>query len=196
MSGQKWMNLTRNAVVCAMIVTLAACDRSAFGGHVYSIPWSDGALRDVGSKVQAGDVIQFLESDGTSSYSWTASSEFIAADRVFRTNDYAQALSLFRPLAEKGDARAQYRVGYILSYGNGVKRDDSAALGWMMKAANQGNAMAAYGVGFAYFRGIGTAQDFGQALHCRRIIVRAARDARQTLSYSSLLKIAWSVFRS
>ena len=52
--------------------------------------------------------------------------------------DYAKALRLIRPLANDGDAAAQFNLGLMYMTGQGVSRDDAAAAIWFQKAAEQG----------------------------------------------------------
>lgn len=75
--------------------------------------------------------------------------------RAFQSKNYAQALSLWRPLAEQGDARAQYNLGLLYANGWGVERSARAALDWYRKAARQGQADAQYNLGLMYARGEG-----------------------------------------
>lgn len=57
--------------------------------------------------------------------------------------------------AARGDADAQYRLGYMYSTGQGVPKDDANAVRWYSKAAGQGHARAQYNLGAAYANGIG-----------------------------------------
>jgi TPR repeat protein len=54
--------------------------------------------------------------------------------------DYAKALRLIRPLANDGDASAQFNLGLMYTTGQGVQQDDAAAALWFRKAAEQGYA--------------------------------------------------------
>jgi TPR repeat protein len=45
-----------------------------------------------------------------------------------KRGDDATALRLFRPLADKGDAAAQYFLGLMYANGRGVRRDDATAV--------------------------------------------------------------------
>ncbi|MHB0775353.1 tetratricopeptide repeat protein [Halomonas sp. WWR20] len=56
--------------------------------------------------------------------------------------DWATAHRLWQPLAEEGDARAQYHLGILYDDGKGVRRDHQKALGWYYKAAQQCHAGA------------------------------------------------------
>ncbi len=77
--------------------------------------------------------------------------------------DYAAALREWRPLAEQGDAMAQYNLGLVYAKGQGVAQDYGEAVKWYRKAAEQGNAMAQSALGFMYGTGKGVAQDYVQA---------------------------------
>ena len=54
-------------------------------------------------------------------------------------DDYAAALREFTPLADDGNARAQYRLGTMYAMGLGVPRDFAQAASWLKKAAQQGD---------------------------------------------------------
>jgi hypothetical protein len=47
--------------------------------------------------------------------------------------DYATALRLWRPIAEQGEARAQYNLGVMHSNGHGVSQDYVQAVSWYRK---------------------------------------------------------------
>jgi hypothetical protein len=70
---------------------------------------------------------------------------------AYQRGDYATALGLWRPLAEQGDADAQFRVGvlYVLGQG-GVPQDLAEAAKWYRKAADQGDAKGQAGLGNLY----------------------------------------------
>jgi len=67
---------------------------------------------------------------------------FEDGDGAFRSRDYATAFKLWRPLAEQGDARAQYRVGALFYYGQGVTENRKEAVLWYRLAAEQGYVQA------------------------------------------------------
>lgn len=56
----------------------------------------------------------------------------------FQRQDYRQAFIRLKPEAEKGNADAQYAVGYMYFYGQGVVEDRKQALYWIKCAANAG----------------------------------------------------------
>lgn len=59
--------------------------------------------------------------------------------KSFRIQDYRQAFIHLRPAAEKGSPEAQYAVGYMYYYGQGVIEDRQKAWFWITKAAQNGN---------------------------------------------------------
>jgi len=73
------------------------------------------------------------------------------------------------PLAEKGDAEAQYYVARIYANGmGGVPVDYSRAVGWYQKAAQQQYASALQELGYMYEQGLGVERDALQALNLQR----------------------------
>lgn len=82
---------------------------------------------------------------------------------AYRSEDYAKAVELWRPLAEKGDAVAQYRLGTMYAEGKGVGQNDATAMLWFQRAAEQGIAPAQYNVGASYAAGLGVSKDDAEA---------------------------------
>ena len=67
---------------------------------------------------------------------------FCRGEDMFRDRQDADAYSNFLKSAEMGYAPAQTMAGLMLEHGDGVARDNVAALGWLLKAAEQGMAEA------------------------------------------------------
>jgi TPR repeat protein len=65
------------------------------------------------------------------------------ADVAIKRHDYATALRLIRPLADQGDANAQYILGVFYNNGLGVPQDYVRAYMWLNLAATQGRERAA-----------------------------------------------------
>mgnify|MGYP003379299219 CR=1 FL=1 len=82
---------------------------------------------------------------------------------AYERGDYAAVLRLWRPLADQGNASAQYNLGVMYSRGDGVPQDYAEALKWYRKAADQGEASAQYNLGFMYHNGQGVPQDYVEA---------------------------------
>ncbi len=60
----------------------------------------------------------------------------------FAVHNYELAYKNLNPLAEKGNAEAEYAIGYLYYYGYFVARDEKHAIELMKKSAAQGNAKA------------------------------------------------------
>ncbi|MDP3561296.1 MAG: sel1 repeat family protein [Legionellaceae bacterium] len=56
----------------------------------------------------------------------------------FQVQDYRQAFIRLKPEAEKGQPDAQYAVGYMYYYGQGVVEDRRKAWYWITAAAKAG----------------------------------------------------------
>jgi TPR repeat protein len=65
------------------------------------------------------------------------------ADVAIKRHDYATALRLIRPLADQGDANAQYILGVFYNNGLGVPQDYVRSYMWLNLAATQGRESAA-----------------------------------------------------
>jgi TPR repeat protein len=78
--------------------------------------------------------------------------------------DYAKAALCFQRAAERGDAFAEYSLGYLYMLGKGVPRDYTLAARWYRKAAQQGDVKAQYHLGTLYYLGIGVPKDYTQAV--------------------------------
>jgi hypothetical protein len=73
--------------------------------------------------------------------------------------DYATAIKEYRPLAERGNAEAQYRIGRMYEFGKGYPQDKAKGIAWIRKAAAQNHADAQQELGFIYATGDGVKQD-------------------------------------
>ncbi|HUC61592.1 MAG TPA: tetratricopeptide repeat protein [Alphaproteobacteria bacterium] len=58
------------------------------------------------------------------------SDRFLAGYNAYVKKDFATALYYWRPLAENGDAEAQYDLGIMYLNGQGVKQDTAEAIKW------------------------------------------------------------------
>ncbi len=94
--------------------------------------------------------------------SWTgaAQADFKAGFDAYSGNDYATALKEWKPLAEQGDADAQFSLGAMYDSGKGVKQDYAEAVKWYQLAAKQGHSDAQFNLGAMYDNGQGVAQNY------------------------------------
>ncbi len=84
---------------------------------------------------------------------------------AYQRADYAAAIREFKPLAEKGDPKAQFLLGEIYGQGQGIKRDLEKAARWYREAAMQGHTAAQAILGGLYAAGLGVPRDFGRAYY-------------------------------
>ncbi len=83
---------------------------------------------------------------------------------AYMAKQYETAIKIWRPLAEGGDAKAQYYLGVMYADGKGVKQDYSEAIKWYRKSAERGSTIAMVALGHMYENGKGIAQDIPKAL--------------------------------
>ncbi|MDO4698621.1 MAG: tetratricopeptide repeat protein [Pasteurellaceae bacterium] len=74
---------------------------------------------------------------------------------AYKQGNYQKAHELFLPLAEQGEAKAQFNLGVMYKEGEGIKQDDYQAFKWFEKAAEQGEAPAQIALGGMYALGKG-----------------------------------------
>jgi TPR repeat protein len=82
---------------------------------------------------------------------------------AYTRGDYATALREWQPIAEQGDAAAQYNLGVLYENGRGVPQDYTQARQWWEKAAVQGDPNAQFYLGTLYNFGRGGLQDYAAA---------------------------------
>jgi len=73
------------------------------------------------------------------------------------------------PVADSGDAQAQYDVAVMYETGDGTKIDKKQALKWLLKAAEQGHAESRFKLGWMYANGIIVRQDYFMAAKYYRL---------------------------
>ena len=88
---------------------------------------------------------------------------------AYNDGDYATALQEWKPLAEQGYAFAQYNLGIMYEYGNGVAKDYAEAVKWYRLSAEQGYAISQYSLGLMYSNGYGVLKDKAEAVKWWRL---------------------------
>ena len=58
---------------------------------------------------------------------------------AYNHGDFQAALREWRPLAEQGDANAQWELGFMYRFGLGVAENHTEAVKWYRKSAEQGD---------------------------------------------------------
>jgi len=74
-----------------------------------------------------------------------------AGIEAWQRADYAAAVAIWRPLAEKGDSDAAFNLGQAYRLGRGVRVDLAAAQSWLDKAARAGHLDAQTTLGLLLF---------------------------------------------
>lgn len=87
---------------------------------------------------------------------------------TYERGDLSAAAKAFRNLADQGDAKAQFWLGYLYDMGEGVAEDKAEAVRWYRKAAEQGYAQAQCDLGVMYEFGEGVAEDKVEAVRWYR----------------------------
>ena len=88
---------------------------------------------------------------------------------AYNSGDYVTALSEWKPLAEQGNAEAQYNLGVMYDNGFGVIEDDREAVKWFRLSAEKGHADAQHNVGVMYDDGQGVIEDDKEAVKWFRL---------------------------
>jgi len=82
-----------------------------------------------------------------------------SAFAAYDAGDYDEAVTLWRRLADGGNATAMTALANVLFQGEGVTRDPGRAAQWYRRAAGLGDAVAQLNLGDMYARGLGVARD-------------------------------------
>ena len=99
---------------------------------------------------------------------------------LYDAKDYAKAFPKLKAAAEKGNKKAQYRLGRCYEKGRGVAKDEAAAFKWYSKGATQEHSKSEYAVGKCYKDGIGVKKDRKKAF---TFFMRAARQEYADAQY-------------
>lgn len=84
---------------------------------------------------------------------WPLSAQSVKAGiEAWQRSDYAGAVAIWRPLAEKGDTDAAFNLGQAYRLGRGVPTNLSAAKTWFERAANKGHIDAQTTLGLLLFQ--------------------------------------------
>ena len=105
---------------------------------------------------------------------------------AYRTGDFDTAGRIWRPLAEAGDATAQYMLGYMAENGLGQPWSNRTASVWYQRAADLGQPQAQTELGMLYLRGMGVERDPARAADLLRAAATSEYGAAQ-YQYAMLL---------
>ena len=104
-----------------------------------------------------------------------------AASQVVIEYETPDEVTEWHRLAESGDARAQYNLGWLYANGYGVELDYEEAVKWYRKSAEQGNATAQYNLAVMYANGYGVELDYEEAVKWYR---KSAEQGNATAQYN------------
>jgi len=105
------------------------------------------------SVLMAGATAAILVTGQSSAQSLKESMKTAAG--AYERKDFALAVSIWKPLAEQGNAEAETLLGAMYWQGEGVSRDHKEAARLYLRAADQGYARAQNDIGFMYGFGEG-----------------------------------------
>lgn len=99
-----------------------------------------------------------------------ARADFTAGYVAFQAGDFKEARAELTPLAEAGDKRAQYLLGFMYRDGLGVKKSAARAFEWLSKAAAEPHPdrFALHDLAVLYERGQGTKKNLKKAVELYR----------------------------
>lgn len=89
---------------------------------------------------------------------------------AFEQKNYEQAFEQFEPLAQHGNASAQFYLAVMYNNGQGVDANVDQAVAWLQRAAKSGHAESQYLLGKFFAAGRGVQRDIGAT---RRLWTRA-----------------------
>ena len=115
---------------------------------------------------------------GSAGEVWSAN--YQKGQEAFLKKDYPTTLREWKPLAEQGDARAQYSLGVMYRDGLGVPQDYKTALNWFRLAAKQGDPSAQFNLGGMYGEGRGVPQNYKTAVKWVRLAAEQGHASAQT----------------
>ena len=153
-------------------------------GNVYTLDgWGLVCLSGAMKKLL---ILLFFITGFSSSQTWGA--DFAKGLVAAQSGDYATALKEWTPLAEQGNANAQYSLGIMYHNGEGVIQDYKTAAKWYTRSAERGFAVAQYNLAKMYGQGKGVIQDYKIAV---KWYIRSAEqglaDAQNNLAVSFAL---------
>ncbi len=94
--------------------------------------------------------------------------DYVTAFNAYQLGDYAVALRKFRPLAERGNVLAQYKLGLMYNNGEGVRQNFGKAAKWFNRAAIQDYAPAQTRLAIKYEKGQGVTRNYREAVNWYR----------------------------
>ncbi len=101
----------------------------------------------------------------------TAENAFAMGWQAYQRGDFLTARKYWRPLADQGNALAQYNMGVLYAEGRGVDTDRGRAMAWWRRAAKNGYLAASHNLALALIEDAslrGNRKAAAEALHLLR----------------------------
>ncbi len=92
-----------------------------------------------------------------------ALADFQTGLNAYQKGDFVAAVKEWQPLADSGDAIAQFNLGLLYLDGHGVPQSYMEAANWFRRAAEQDYPQAQHNLGAMYGSGQGVKRDYVQA---------------------------------
>ncbi len=92
------------------------------------------------------------------------SAGFQQAVEAYELGQYKKALQHFVPLAQKGNAKALFNIGFMIEIGKGVPANPPLAIKWYKRAYKLKHHNAAFNIAFIYYKGTNGNKDYKKAL--------------------------------
>lgn len=112
----------------------------------------------------------------------------VEAIEAYDNKQYKIAMKALKPIAEIGDSEAQYLVGAMYYYGNGVRKNINKAVKWYKLSAEQSHPKSQYSLGNKYRKGQGVRKDLSKAISLYKLSANQGyRKAQFNLGFSYFL---------
>lgn len=102
--------------------------------------------------------------------------DFNEGCEAFDRGDFERAMEEWEPLAEQGHPAAQFRLGCLYAFGQGVEQDYTQALSLYQESAGQGDADAQNNLGSMYALGWGAGVDLVEAYMWLELAARSGHE--------------------
>ena len=109
-----------------------------------------------------------------SAFSLSAQDTLEQATQYYDNKEYDKAVPMFQRLAQGGDMKVQFVLGYCYDEGQGVAQDYTQAVYWYRKSAEQGYAVAQNNLGYCYKSGHGVSKDMVERFRLQTTIQKKA----------------------
>lgn len=109
---------------------------------------------------------------------------------AYEAGDYDGAAKAWRPLAEGGDAMAQFNLGLLHETGRGVAENAAEAAAWYERAALQGLTQAQFNLALLHQTGRGVEKDGEEALYWLEVAARHGEGAEGEQAADAAARLA------